>query len=216
MLENQGKGADAEGLAVLEEDLRSPAPKRLLCFRHSPDHQRGQRPFVIMDTAPTRHTLLLLDATGPITGKWCARWAGSRSRDNANDAAAGSGEDQSHYRDACRNHAGTGSGRAAAGLTPGPGLNQAWVINNSLRPRSRPPRSPVTRARRELLPIDDVAGHYAQRIALTPLLKDDPVGVDLLAEMAELTGGATPHLHLKHFLYTGHKMKRLICCREFR
>ena len=32
--------------------------------------------------------------------------------------------------------------------------------------------------------IDDVAGHYAQRIALTPLLTDDPVGVDLLAEMA--------------------------------
>ncbi|WIJ86631.1 hypothetical protein OI906_27965 (plasmid) [Klebsiella pneumoniae] len=42
----------------------------------------------------------------------------------------------------------------------------------------------VTRARRELPLIDDVAGHYAQRIALTPLLKDDPVGVDLLAEMA--------------------------------
>ena len=36
----------------------------------------------------------------------------------------------------------------------------------------------------ELPLIDDVAGHYAQRIALTPLLKDDPVGVDLLAEMA--------------------------------
>ncbi|VCY33176.1 arsenite-activated ATPase, ArsA family [Klebsiella pneumoniae] len=60
----------------------------------------------------------------------------------------------------------------------------AWVINNSLA--AAKPSSPflVTRARRELPLIDDVAGHYAQRIALTPLLKDDPVGVDLLAEMA--------------------------------
>ncbi len=31
--------------------------------------------FVIIDTAPTGHTLLLLDATGAITGKLgCARW----------------------------------------------------------------------------------------------------------------------------------------------
>ncbi|WP_080894479.1 ArsA-related P-loop ATPase, partial [Klebsiella variicola] len=46
----------------------------------------------------------------------------------------------------------------------------AWVINNSLA--AAKPSSPflVTRARRELPLIDDVAGHYAQRIALTPLL----------------------------------------------
>lgn len=106
--------------------------------------------------------------------------AGSRSRDNANDAAAGSGEDQSHYRDACRNQAaGLQQDLRRAGIDP-----WAWVINNSLA--AAKPSSPflVTRARRELPLIDDVAGHYAQRIALTPLLKDDPVGVDLLAEMA--------------------------------
>ncbi|WP_407301310.1 arsenical pump-driving ATPase [Klebsiella quasipneumoniae] len=59
----------------------------------------------------------------------------------------------------------------------------AWVINNNLaaaKPSSRsghpcPSRTAADRRR---------CRAYAQRIALTPLLKDDPVGVDLLAEMA--------------------------------
>ncbi len=46
VLENQGKGLDEEGLAVLEEDLRSPAPKRLPCFRHSPGSSK--RPTTIL------------------------------------------------------------------------------------------------------------------------------------------------------------------------
>ncbi|EAM1400929.1 TPA: arsenical pump-driving ATPase, partial [Salmonella enterica subsp. enterica serovar Infantis] len=65
VLENQGKGLDAEGLAVLEEDLRSPCTEEIAVFqafsriiKEADDH------FVIMDTAPTGHTLLLLDATG--------------------------------------------------------------------------------------------------------------------------------------------------------
>ena len=65
VLENQGKGLDAEGRAVLEEDLRSPCTEEIAVFqafsrviKEADDH------FVIMDTAPTGHTLLLLDATG--------------------------------------------------------------------------------------------------------------------------------------------------------
>ncbi len=65
VIENQGKGLDAEGLAVLEEDLRSPCTEEIAVFqafsriiKEADDH------FVIMDTAPTGHTLLLLDATG--------------------------------------------------------------------------------------------------------------------------------------------------------
>ncbi|HDT6029524.1 TPA: arsenical pump-driving ATPase, partial [Enterobacter cloacae subsp. cloacae] len=65
VLENQGRGLDAEGLAVLEEDLRSPCTEEIAVFqafsriiKEADDH------FIIMDTAPTGHTLLLLDATG--------------------------------------------------------------------------------------------------------------------------------------------------------
>ncbi|MDU9508088.1 arsenical pump-driving ATPase, partial [Escherichia coli] len=61
---------------------------------------------------------------------------------------------------------------------------RARVINNSLAAAKPYSTFLVTRPRRELQTRDHAARHYAQRIALTPLLKDDPVGVDLLAEMA--------------------------------
>ena len=65
VLENQGKGLDAEGLAVLEEDLRSPCTEEIAVFQaFSRIIKEANDHFVIMDTAPTGHTLLLLDATG--------------------------------------------------------------------------------------------------------------------------------------------------------
>ncbi|GHK58094.1 hypothetical protein KPZU09_78300 [Klebsiella pneumoniae] len=65
MLENQGKGLDEEGLAVLEEDLRSPCTEEIAVFQaFSRIIKEANDHFVIIDTAPTGHTLLLLDATG--------------------------------------------------------------------------------------------------------------------------------------------------------
>lgn len=58
-----GLGVDAEGLAVLEEDLRSPCTEEIAVFRAFAEavHQ-GKDRFVVLDTAPTGHTVLLLDA----------------------------------------------------------------------------------------------------------------------------------------------------------
>ena len=54
---------DAESRALLEEDLRSPCTEETAVFRafaEVVDEARGS--FVVLDTAPTGHTLLLLDA----------------------------------------------------------------------------------------------------------------------------------------------------------
>ncbi|NIL29045.1 hypothetical protein HB980_21195 [Yersinia massiliensis] len=61
----------------------------------------------------------------------------------------------------------------------------AWVVNNSLA--AAKPTSPflMTRASRELPLISDVEEQYAKRIALTPLQSEEPVGIDLLEEMAQ-------------------------------
>ena len=58
-----GQGVDAEGLTVLEEDLRSPCTEEIAVFRAFAEavHQ-GKTRFVVLDTAPTGHTVLLLDA----------------------------------------------------------------------------------------------------------------------------------------------------------
>jgi arsenite-transporting ATPase len=62
-LASAGKDLDAQGRALLEEDLRSPCTEEIAVFRAFAETVAGgQDRFVIIDTAPTGHTLLLLDA----------------------------------------------------------------------------------------------------------------------------------------------------------
>ncbi len=54
---------DPNGRAMLEEDLRSPCTEEIAVFRaFARAVDGGQEGFVVLDTAPTGHTILLLDA----------------------------------------------------------------------------------------------------------------------------------------------------------
>ena len=65
VLATKGRDLDAQARAMLEEDLRSPCTEEIAVFQaFSKVIRASSRQFVIMDTAPTGHTLLLLDATG--------------------------------------------------------------------------------------------------------------------------------------------------------
>lgn len=56
---------DAEGLALLREDLASPCTEEVAVFHaFSRIVAEARSRFVVLDTAPTGHTLLLMDATG--------------------------------------------------------------------------------------------------------------------------------------------------------
>ncbi len=63
VMADAGKDLDENGRALLEEDLRSPCTEEIAVFRafaRAVDQGNGE--FVVIDTAPTGHTLLLLDA----------------------------------------------------------------------------------------------------------------------------------------------------------
>jgi arsenite-transporting ATPase len=64
VMATSGKDLDEPGKALLEEDMRSPCTEEIAVFRaFARIVDRGKDGFVVLDTAPTGHTLLLLDAT---------------------------------------------------------------------------------------------------------------------------------------------------------
>ncbi|MCF8149729.1 MAG: arsenical pump-driving ATPase [Burkholderiaceae bacterium] len=63
VLKKAGDTLDAAGRAMLEEDLRSPCTEEIAVFRaFARTVDEGKDGFVVLDTAPTGHTILLLDA----------------------------------------------------------------------------------------------------------------------------------------------------------
>ncbi len=63
VLGKAGKNLDQQGKALLEEDLRSPCTEEIAVFRAFADAvASGTNKFVVLDTAPSGHTVLLLDS----------------------------------------------------------------------------------------------------------------------------------------------------------
>ncbi|MDZ7773487.1 MAG: arsenical pump-driving ATPase [Balneolaceae bacterium] len=65
VMSQKGKNMDEEGRKLLREDLESPCTEEVAVFHaFSKAIQKAKRQFVVVDTAPTGHTLLLLDTAG--------------------------------------------------------------------------------------------------------------------------------------------------------
>ena len=65
MMASKGAGLDAQERALLLEDLQSPCTEEVAVFHaFSRTVNEGRSAFVVLDTAPTGHSLLLMDATG--------------------------------------------------------------------------------------------------------------------------------------------------------
>lgn len=63
VLDKTAGSLDANARAMLEEDLRSPCTEEIAVFRaFAKTVDAGKNAFVVLDTAPTGHTVLLLDA----------------------------------------------------------------------------------------------------------------------------------------------------------
>jgi arsenite-transporting ATPase len=188
VLARAGQDLDPSGRAMLEEDLRSPCTEEIAVFRaFAREVDGGGQGFVVLDTAPTGHTILLLDAAEAYHRE-VMRTRGEmpeavtqllpRLRDPAFTRvivvtlaeATPVHEAERLQRDLAR-----------AGITP-----FAWVIEQSLLASGT--RDPLLSLRGEYeIPfIRRVADQLAPRCALVPWLANAPVGVEGLQQMGEL------------------------------
>ena len=186
VLETKGATLDAHGRALLEEDLRSPCTEEIAVFQaFSRIIREAGKKFVVMDTAPTGHTLLLLDATGAYHREV------ARQMDKANLHFT---TPMMQLQDAKQTKilivtlaektpvleaANLQEDLRRAGIEP-----WAWVVNNSVAATKTNSALLHQRALNELVEINSVAKQYSKRYAVVPMLKDEPVGVKKLLELA--------------------------------
>ncbi|EKT0590799.1 arsenical pump-driving ATPase [Morganella morganii] len=186
VLETKGKSLDTEGRALLEEDLRSPCTEEIAVFQAFSRiiREAGNR-FVIMDTAPTGHTLLLLDATGAYH-KEIAKKMGEKGHFLTPMMQL---QDPERTKVIITTLAETTPVLEAenlqndlmrAGIHP-----WAWVINNSLSVTETTSPLLLSRAEQEIPQIKKVTSSLAKRVAIVPLLENEPVGTVALSRLAD-------------------------------
>jgi arsenite-transporting ATPase len=187
VLASKGAKLDAAGRAVLEEDLRSPCTEEIAVFQaFSRVIREAGKKFVVMDTAPTGHTLLLLDATGAYH-RDIVRQMGSSGRHFTTPMMQLQDPKQTKVlivtlaeTTPVLEAANLQTDLRRAGIEP-----WAWVINSSMVAAAVTSPLLVARAHNELREIDAVATRHATRYALVPLLKEEPIGVQRLQQLSE-------------------------------
>ncbi|MGJ0453537.1 MAG: arsenical pump-driving ATPase [Methylocystis sp.] len=186
VLKTKSAKLDAQGRALLEEDLRSPCTEEIAVFQaFSRIIREAGEKFVVMDTAPTGHTLLLLDATGAYHRE-VARMLDAKGAHYSTPMMQL--QDPKRTKILLVTLAETTPVLEAANLQADlrrAGIEPwAWVINNSVA--AARPHSPLLqqRAKNELYEVEKVAMIHARRYAVVPLLRDEPVGAPRLLELA--------------------------------
>ncbi len=187
VLAAKGKDLDAQGRALLEEDLRSPCTEEIAVFQaFSGIVREADERFVVMDTAPTGHTLLLLDAAGAYHREVARQMENSGRRIITPMTRLKDPEKTKIVlvtlaeATPVLEAAGLQADLRRAGIEP-----WAWVVNNSVAAAKTRSRLLRLRAAAELARINEVAARHSRRYAVVPMQTEEPVGVARLLKLAE-------------------------------
>jgi len=201
VMSTRGASLDDAGKALLAEDLRSPCYEEVAVFAaFSRMVGEARNTFVVLDTAPTGHTLLLLDAAGTYHRQIV------HTDDDANpDGKPGAAKlvtplmrlrDPAHTKVLVVTLAETTPVSEAAKLQADlrrAGIEPwAWVINSSLAVAGSTDPCLGQRIAGELVQIERVRREHAKRLAVVPWLVEEPVGVTRLLELVRGRKTTTP------------------------
>ena len=188
IMATRGKALDDAGRALLLEDLQSPCTEEVAVFHaFSRVVNEARSAFVVLDTAPTGHSLLLMDATGAYHRQMTQQYEGSaNSKHIITPLMRLQDADMTHVVIVTLPEVTPVSQAAAlqddlrrAHIEP-----WAWVINKSVAATGT--SDPLLQARLvgEQQQAARIANGLAQRTYVLPWLTTPPVGVFALGQLA--------------------------------
>jgi arsenite-transporting ATPase len=182
---SRGAGLDDAGRALLLEDLRSPCTEEVAVFHaFSRIVSEARSAFVVLDTAPTGHTLLLMDAAGAYHRQMVRDLESTGQHITTPLMRL---QDPRYTRIVLVTLPETTPVTEAAALQEDlrrAGIEPfAWVINRSLSGSGTRDRVLAARMNLEQTQIARVAGSLAGRAYLIPWRAEPPIGLSALTEL---------------------------------
>ena len=195
IMATRGKALDDAGRALLLEDLQSPCTEEVAVFHaFSRVVNEARTAFVVLDTAPTGHSLLLMDATGAYHRQMTQQYQGSAGGAMAKHIIT----PLMRLQDADMTHVVIVTLPEVTPVSQAAALQEdlrrahiepwAWVINKSVAATGT--SDPLLQARLvgERKQCERIAQGLAQRTFVLPWLTEPPVGVEALGGLVTADG----------------------------
>lgn len=196
IMATRGKTLDEQGQALLLEDLQSPCTEEVAVFHaFSRVVNEARSAFVVLDTAPTGHSLLLMDATGAYHRQMMQQYEGSSNAVHIITPLM-------RLQDASMTHVILVTLPEVTPVSQAAALQDdlrrakiepwAWVINKSVATTGT--TDPLLQARLagEHRQTARIAGGLARRTFVLPWLAEPPVGVSALGALAAPAASSAP------------------------
>ena len=195
IMATRGKALDDAGRALLLEDLQSPCTEEVAVFHaFSRVVNEARTAFVVLDTAPTGHSLLLMDATGAYHRQMTQQYQGSAGGAMAKHIIT----PLMRLQDGDMTHVVIVTLPEVTPVSQAAALQEdlrrahiepwAWVINKSVAATGT--SDPLLQARLvgERKQCERIAQGLAQRTFVLPWLTEPPVGVEALGGLVTADG----------------------------